>query len=304
MKGCPVVSDEEAAQIDERMKTAYSWVQKNGPYEDWRLSNNSAAIRQAKARLEQLRALDEMPAAVIPFDGGKIEVDIEENRVKITFEERQSDEVTAKLKTRGFKWSRTNRCWQRLRTKHALWAAREICGVKADKTAVVSENCAIYPGSGTPIKTYDDWVNSGQSISEFYPVGELVSEDIITFLSNMGDDGVVKKEMYLQLRAFNYRHTNQDGSATSLHSTFKLANGVWTYLGLCAELPEDFCGICPCSSCLQAMPDGTTGDCHACDICIDGDISPIAPHCILDKRGADLLKVFAPEEAERIGDAL
>jgi hypothetical protein len=67
-----------------------------------------------------------MPAEVIEFDGGKIIVDIDENRVKVEFDERQSDEMTAKLKGRGFHWSPSNQCWQRLRTKDALWAAKRI----------------------------------------------------------------------------------------------------------------------------------------------------------------------------------
>jgi hypothetical protein len=129
MKGYSGLSDEITAKIDERMETAYSWVQKNGPYESWKLSNNNANIRRLKDRLDQLKALDEMPAETIAFDGGEIEVDLDDNRVKIRFDERQSDEVTAKLKSRGFKWSRNNQCWQRLRTKGALHAARRICGV-------------------------------------------------------------------------------------------------------------------------------------------------------------------------------
>ncbi|MDR1246098.1 MAG: DUF3560 domain-containing protein [Clostridiales Family XIII bacterium] len=129
MKGFRDITDEGAAKIDEQMKTAYMWVQKNGPCESFRLSNNNANIKRLKDRLAQLQALDEMPAGEISFDGGKIIVDIDENRVKICFDERQGDEKTAVLKGRGFKWSRNNQCWQRLRTKNALWAAKRICGV-------------------------------------------------------------------------------------------------------------------------------------------------------------------------------
>ncbi|MDR1621184.1 MAG: DUF3560 domain-containing protein [Synergistaceae bacterium] len=129
MKGCPGVSDDGAAKIDEQMKTAYSWVQENGPFERWKLSNNNANIKRLKDRLAQLQRLDEMPAEIIRFDGGEIDVDIADNRVKVRFDKRQDEETTTKLKSSGFKWSRSNQCWQRLRTKNALYAARRICGV-------------------------------------------------------------------------------------------------------------------------------------------------------------------------------
>jgi hypothetical protein len=127
MKGCPGISDDSAAIIDEKMKTALPGAQKNGPYG---LSNNNANIKRLKDRLAQLQALDEMPAETIAFDGGEIEVDLDDNRVKIRFDKRQSDEVTANLKSRGFKWSRNNQCWQRLRTNAALRAAKNICAMR------------------------------------------------------------------------------------------------------------------------------------------------------------------------------
>ncbi|GHV36839.1 hypothetical protein FACS18949_16670 [Clostridia bacterium] len=95
------ITDEGADKIDEQMKTAYSWVQKSGPYESFRLSNNNANIKRIEERLAKLRKLDEMPEQEIPFDGGTITVDLEENRVKIEFDVRQSDEITEKLKATG-----------------------------------------------------------------------------------------------------------------------------------------------------------------------------------------------------------
>jgi hypothetical protein len=129
-KGCPGVSDDSAAKIDEQMKTAYSWGQENGPFESWKLSNNNANIKRLKDRLVQLQALDKMPAETIAFDGGEIKVDLDDNRVKIRFDARQSDEVAMNLKNKGFKWSGLNQCWQRLRTEDALRVARRICGIE------------------------------------------------------------------------------------------------------------------------------------------------------------------------------
>ena len=130
MKGFPGLSDESAAAMDERMKTAYSWVQKNGPFEDWRLSNNNAQIRTAKKRLETLATVDEMPDEVIPFDGGEIKSDSETNRIIVRHREKPEREIIDKLKSYGFRWSPQAKVWQRLRNKSALYAAMKICGIQ------------------------------------------------------------------------------------------------------------------------------------------------------------------------------
>jgi hypothetical protein len=124
--GCPDMDDETAKSIDEGVAKN---VLSDAPSPSYTLTSLNQRIKTAKKRLEQLAALDEMPAEIIVFDGGEIEVDLDENRVKIRFDKRQSDEMTDRLKSRGFKWSHNNQCWQRLRNKSALWAAKWICKV-------------------------------------------------------------------------------------------------------------------------------------------------------------------------------
>jgi len=86
-------------------------------------------IKRIKERIEKLKRIDDMPAETIQFDGGEIISDVETNRIKIVFDERQSDDVTEKLKRNGFHWARSEGAWQRLRNQNALYAAKKICGI-------------------------------------------------------------------------------------------------------------------------------------------------------------------------------
>jgi len=146
---------------------------------------------------------------------------------------------------------------------------------------------------GLPIKTFDEWVKSSKSLCEFYQPGDMVAEDVITFLSGLGEEAVIKREILLQRRSCQTAHKDENGKVTPLFTTFKQAAGsVWIYVGECAKLEDNFCAVCPCSSCLRSMDDGSKDDCHACDICFDGDVSPLVRNCTI--RGDNLLKVLTP----------
>ena len=108
---------------------ARDWRSDPKPFESWELSNNSAQIRTAKQRLENIAITDEMPDEIIPFDGGEIESDSETNRIIVRHDEKPDREIINKLKSRGFKWSPQAKAWQRLRSESALFIAKEICGV-------------------------------------------------------------------------------------------------------------------------------------------------------------------------------
>jgi hypothetical protein len=86
----------------------------------------SKDIKRLKDRIARLEQIDNMSAETIKFDGGEIISDVETNRVKIVFDERQSDNVVEKLKHSGFHWSPTEKAWQRLRTVDAMYAAKRI----------------------------------------------------------------------------------------------------------------------------------------------------------------------------------
>lgn len=95
-------------------------------YESYQLRNNRANIKRMKKRLEVLERLEQTPTSDILFDGGKIIDNAEIDRVQIVFDDIPSEEIRAKLKQRGFRWSPKNKAWQRKRTPQALTTAKYI----------------------------------------------------------------------------------------------------------------------------------------------------------------------------------
>jgi len=126
MKGYPGLSDETAAEVDEQMKTAYSRVQKSGPFESWKLSNNNAEIHRIKEKLESLSKLDTMAAEIITFSGGEMRVDVDINRVQFIFDGKPSEEIRTMLKKHGFRWAPSVGAWQRQRTEIAVRIAKDL----------------------------------------------------------------------------------------------------------------------------------------------------------------------------------
>jgi len=133
MKGYPGMTDKAAAGIDEQMKTAYSWVQKNGPFESWRLSNNNAEIRRVKEKLETLSQLDNMAAEIIKFEGGEMRVSVDINRVQFIFDGKPSEEIRSILKKHGFRWAPSEGAWQRQRTLIAVRIAKDLISKLEEK---------------------------------------------------------------------------------------------------------------------------------------------------------------------------
>jgi len=90
------------------------------PFPTWSLSNNNAEIRRVKEKIDILIKLDSMEAENIKFKGGEMLVNIELNRVQLLFDDIPSPEIRAILKSRGFKWARSQGAWQRQRTLNAI----------------------------------------------------------------------------------------------------------------------------------------------------------------------------------------
>ena len=113
----------------ERVKALNKEARKNGtePAPWYTLPYLSKDIKAAKERIA--KQAEQMPAVIINFDCGEIESDPVTNRVIIRFNERQSEEVTRKLMSRGFRWSPSNGGWQRLRNMSALRVACALCDV-------------------------------------------------------------------------------------------------------------------------------------------------------------------------------
>lgn len=128
MKGFEGISDEKAAEIDEAVKSDYSWI--NAPYAPYELSNNNAEINRLKKRIESLERREETGFVGWQFEGGEAVANTEENRLQLLFDEKPSEEQRSKLKGWGFRWSPSNKAWQRQLNSNAIYAAGQIDFIK------------------------------------------------------------------------------------------------------------------------------------------------------------------------------
>jgi len=80
------------------------------------LSNNNSSIRTAKQRLKQLEVQAGRKTTNTRFDKYNLSIiqNAEEERVQFFFDDKPEQDIINLMKKHGFKWSRTNNCWQRL----------------------------------------------------------------------------------------------------------------------------------------------------------------------------------------------
>ena len=63
-------------------------------------------------------------------EGGEAVANQEENRLQLLFDEKPSEEQRSKLKSWGFRWSPSNKAWQRQLNSNAIYAAGQIEFIK------------------------------------------------------------------------------------------------------------------------------------------------------------------------------
>ncbi len=130
MKGFRDYSDEKAAEMDEAISRAPAFART--PFPDFELASLRGKIKRAQENLAKLDSLEEHKddaANTLTFDGGKIFLNMEANRLQILFDEIPSEEIRSSLKSHGFKWSRKNEAWQRQLTRNAVYDAKRILNI-------------------------------------------------------------------------------------------------------------------------------------------------------------------------------
>ena len=106
-----------------RYVPAYSW--EPHPFAPFELSNNSATIRTAEKRLEQLQESKAAPTVEKESaDGIRMEDCPADNRVRLFFPGKPADTVRATLKKNGFRWSPTIGAWQAYRNTWSMATAQ------------------------------------------------------------------------------------------------------------------------------------------------------------------------------------
>ncbi|MEI3305906.1 MAG: DUF3560 domain-containing protein [Dysosmobacter sp.] len=123
-RGCEGVSPELAAELDNSMADAYSWV--TAPYPSYALSNNNQEIHRIQERIKQLERNRDIGFQGWEFAGGKVVANAEMNRLQIFFDEIPPAETRKELKSWGFHWARSEGAWQRQLTRDAIYAASRI----------------------------------------------------------------------------------------------------------------------------------------------------------------------------------
>lgn len=140
MKGFPGMANETAAEMDEAISRAPAFAQT--PFPDFELSSLRGKIKRTQENLSKLDNIEQHKddaANTLEFDGGKILLNMEANRLQILFDEIPSEDTRAALKSHGFHWSRKNEAWQRQLTRNALYDAKSILGVTDTKQATAAD---------------------------------------------------------------------------------------------------------------------------------------------------------------------
>lgn len=99
------------------------------PFAPFKLQNNNAKIRTAKARLKQLEeaknaAQDAKPETEYKFFTVKENAEI--MRLQLFFDGKPDAEIREVVKRNGFKWAPSNKCWQRLLNDNARRALERV----------------------------------------------------------------------------------------------------------------------------------------------------------------------------------
>ena len=98
------------------------------------LQNNNANMKRVEERIKILQAKSEQAATVgsqeIPFEGGKVILNYEIDRLQIQHYTKPEQSVIQQMKSNGFRWSPFNKAWQRQITNEAKYKAQVITGIK------------------------------------------------------------------------------------------------------------------------------------------------------------------------------
>lgn len=93
-------------------------------FASYELTNNSANIARMKARVAELEKA--ATAEAKEYDAGpcKVVEDVEDNRLKMIFEGKPSDEARKSLKAHGFRWAPSKGAWMRFLNNGSRYAAK------------------------------------------------------------------------------------------------------------------------------------------------------------------------------------
>lgn len=124
LDGCPLLTPEGVERLKADM--AKQWHYEDKPYMSYELTNNNANIRRIRQRIESLKQTAEATLEGWSFDGGKVVMNKEMNRVQIFYDDKPDADVRSNLKANGFRWAPSVKAWQRQLNSNGIYAAKEV----------------------------------------------------------------------------------------------------------------------------------------------------------------------------------
>lgn len=97
-------------------------------FADYQLRNNLANIKRLESQIAEIDRLQQKEISDFDFEGGTVKYDPEEIRFNIFFDDKPSEEIRTKLKSRGFKWSPSRGAWTRGAKTISLKTIKELLG--------------------------------------------------------------------------------------------------------------------------------------------------------------------------------
>lgn len=174
MKGFQGLTDETAAEMDNAIANAPAFART--PYPDFELASLRGKIKRAQENLAKLDSLEQHKddaANNLDFDGGRIFLNMEENRLQIFFDEIPDEDTRASLKSHGFRWSRRNEAWQRQLTRNAIYDAERILGISIPNTKRAAANQGDTAQEAAPLAT----PSAEDKTAEIHPAAEEITQE-------------------------------------------------------------------------------------------------------------------------------
>ncbi len=97
LDGCALLVPDQIEKLKASM--ASSWRSDPRPFESYQITNNNAEIRRVKARIEQLSKQAQREFSGWEFDGGRVEMNREDNRLQVFFDGKPDADTRAELKS-------------------------------------------------------------------------------------------------------------------------------------------------------------------------------------------------------------
>jgi len=113
-----------------KKEISLDWRQKI-PFPGYSLTNLGARIRSTKKRIEELERKSKQVTSEKIINNIQIVDNVEDNRVQIFFKGKPDEATRKGLKSSGFRWSPSNKCWQAYRGYRPSRRAEEIALIAA-----------------------------------------------------------------------------------------------------------------------------------------------------------------------------